>query len=104
MLLSMAAHYHYDAAKAAKALGGLFTETPRAGDSSLLTTIAGTIELLAMRQQRGETDLGDPDWQLNLCLDPLEATVIWPSLVRTPASGFSTISMAGPSHRPAVRR
>ena len=79
LLLALAAPHPNEAAKAAKALGDLFPEGPQEGDSSLRTNLAGTIEIMAMRLQHGSSDFGDADWELISCLNPLRATMTWPS-------------------------
>ena len=65
-------------AEAAKALGRLSPEKLRAGDTTLLTSLASTIELMALQIRRGEQATGDDDWELTLCLNPLMAAMSWP--------------------------
>jgi hypothetical protein len=79
LLLALASPRPNEAAEAAKALGDLFPEGPREGHSSLRTSLAGTIETMAMRLQHGPADFGDADWEVTLCLNPLRATMAWPS-------------------------
>ncbi len=78
VFLSLASPSPSGAAAAAKALGRLFPENSQTGDASLLTSLTGTIEILAMQIRRGdkETAAGD-DWELVLCLNPLMASMTW---------------------------
>lgn len=78
VFLGLAAPSPSGAAAAAKALGRLFPESPQAGDASLLTSLTGTIEILAMQIRRGDTENADgDDWELVLCLNPLMAWMTW---------------------------
>jgi hypothetical protein len=81
LLLALAAPRPTGAVEAAKALGGLFPEPPRAGDSSLLTALAGSLEIMARRIAQGvaDDDLGGSDLELTLCLAPLRGVMSWPS-------------------------
>jgi hypothetical protein len=82
--LSFAAFTPGGAAAAAQALGGLFPENPGPGDASLVTSLAGIIEVYARDIQRGTTaDRGnDDDWQLTLSLEPLFAVAALPHASR----------------------
>jgi hypothetical protein len=81
LLLALAAPRPAGAVEAAKALGGLFPEPPRAGDSSLLTALAGSLEIMARRIAQGvaDDDIGGEDFELTLCLAPLRGIMSWPS-------------------------
>jgi hypothetical protein len=104
VMLSLATPHSNEAAKAARSLGGLFPENPQEGDASLRTTLADTIETMAMLLQRGSSDLGDPDFELILCLNPLRATMAWPS--RGPAAvrrffDYTNATTIAPATQPA---
>jgi hypothetical protein len=78
--LSLASFTPGGAAAAAQALGRLSPEKPQAGDATLLTSLAGTIESYGRDIQRGvKAHGGDDDWQLTLSLEPLFAMSAWPT-------------------------
>jgi hypothetical protein len=82
LLLALAAPRPAGAVEAAKALGGLFPAPPRAGDSSLLTALAGSLEIMARRIAQGVADDdagGGEDFELTRCLAPLRGIMSWPS-------------------------
>jgi hypothetical protein len=104
VMLALATPHPNEAAKAAKALGGLSPENPQEGDESLRTTLADTITNMATRLQQGSDDLGDPDFELILCLNPLRATMAWPS--RGPGAvrryfDYETAATIAPAAQPA---
>ena len=81
VLLSLTSPRPQGAAAAARALGGLSPE-PRAGDevTTLLMSLTFTLEQMEAALRRGAPlDFGDPDWEMTLCLNPLRATMLWPS-------------------------
>jgi hypothetical protein len=74
VLLALAAPHPNEAAKAAKALGGLFPEGPQEeANYSLRVVLADAIRTMRLQPSTS-------DWELILCLNPLRATMATPSL------------------------